>query len=59
MSDRDQIAYYALRAIWPRLDEPTALEPSKTWRQWWEEKFQRSVEASVAEWRSKRDATQR
>ena len=59
MSDRDQIAYYALRAIWHRLDESTTADPKKTWRQWWEQKFSRSVEESVAEWRSKRDATQR
>jgi hypothetical protein len=55
VTDRDQIAYYALRAIWHRLDEPTALEPSVTWREWWEAKFGRTVDESVAEWRSKRD----
>jgi len=59
MSDRDQIAYYALRAIWPRLDEPTALDPEKTWREWWEQKFGRKVDESVAEWRSKRNAVER
>jgi len=55
VTHRDQIAYYALRAIWPRLEEPTALEPEKTWREWWEQKFGRKVDESVAEWRSKRD----